>query len=134
MIAEYLGPVSVVLLLILAYFILSSLFIVKQQSAFLIERLGKFQSVRHAGLQFKFPMIDRIGGKVSLKIQQLDVPVETKTLDDVFVGVKVSVQYKIIRDKVFEAWYKLENPHDQITAYIFDVVRAQVPKMKLDDE
>jgi regulator of protease activity HflC (stomatin/prohibitin superfamily) len=81
----------------------------------------------------KIPLVDRISGRVSLKIQQLDVIVETKTLDDVFVKLKVSVQYVVIRDKVYEAFYKLEYPHEQITSYVFDVVRAEVPKMKLDD-
>ncbi|WP_461533982.1 SPFH domain-containing protein [Sinomicrobium sp.] len=112
---------------------LSSFFIVKQQTAVVIERFGRFQSIRHSGLQLKIPLVDRIAGRLSLKIQQLDVIVETKTLDDVFVKLKVSVQYVVIRDKVYEAFYKLEYPHDQITSYVFDVVRAEVPKMKLDD-
>ena len=114
-------------------FLLSFFFVVKQQTAFVIERFGKFQSVRNSGLQLKIPLVDRIAGRLSLKIQQLDVIVETKTLDDVFVKLKVSVQYVVIRDKVYEAFYKLEYPHDQITSYVFDVVRAEVPKMKLDD-
>ena len=94
---------------------------------------GKFRSVRRAGFQWKVPLIDRIAGRVSLKIQQLDVMVETKTADDVFVKLKVSVQYLILPDKVYDAFYKLDNPHAQITAYIFDVVRAEVPRLKLDD-
>ena len=108
-------------------------FVVKQQTAVIVERFGRFQSIRHSGLQLKIPLIDRIAGRVSIKIQQLDVIVETKTLDDVFVKLKVSVQYVIIRDKVYDAFYKLEYPHEQITSYVFDVVRAEVPKMKLDD-
>ncbi|MCR9263583.1 MAG: SPFH domain-containing protein [Flavobacteriaceae bacterium] len=108
-------------------------FIVKQQTAVVIERFGRFQSIRNSGLQMKIPLVDRIAGRLSLKIQQLDVIVETKTLDDVFVKLKVSVQYVVIRDKVYDAFYKLEYPHDQITSYVFDVVRAEVPKMKLDD-
>lgn len=113
--------------------IVSAFFVVKQQTAAIIERFGKFQSIRHSGLQLKIPLVDRIAGKLSLKIQQLDVIIETKTLDDVFVRLKVSVQYKVIRDKVYDAFYKLDYPHDQITSYVFDVVRAEVPKMKLDD-
>jgi len=96
-------------------------------------RLGKFHSVRRPGLHFKIPLIDSVSGRVSLKIQQLDVIVETKTKDDVFVKLKVSVQYKILPEAIYDAFYKLENPHDQITSYVFDVVRAEVPKMKLDD-
>ncbi|WP_296382706.1 SPFH domain-containing protein [Winogradskyella sp.] len=113
--------------------LISSFFVVKQQTSAIVERFGKFQSVRHSGLQLKIPLVDRIAGKLSLKIQQLDVIIETKTLDDVFVRLKVSVQYKVIRDKVYDAFYKLDYPHDQITSYVFDVVRAEVPKMKLDD-
>ncbi|WP_298340765.1 SPFH domain-containing protein [uncultured Algibacter sp.] len=113
--------------------LISSFFIVKQQTAAIIERFGRFQSIRHSGLQLKIPIVDRIAGKLSLKIQQLDVIIETKTLDDVFVRLKVSVQYKVIREKVYDAFYKLDYPHDQITSYVFDVVRAEVPKMKLDD-
>lgn len=113
--------------------LISAFFTVKQQTAVVIERFGKFESIRHSGLQLKIPLVDRVAGRLSLKIQQLDVIVETKTLDDVFVRLKVSVQYKVIRDKVYDAFYKLDYPHDQITSYVFDVVRAEVPKMKLDD-
>ena len=108
-------------------------FIVRQQSAATVERFGKFVSVRQSGLQIKIPIIDRVAGRVSLRVQQLDVVVETKTKDDVFVKIKVSVQYKVIKDKVFDAFYKLDFPQDQITSYVFDVVRAEVPKMILDD-
>ncbi|MBT8394795.1 MAG: SPFH domain-containing protein [Flavobacteriaceae bacterium] len=122
-------PIILIGLIIL----ISAFFIVKQQTAAIIERFGRFNSIRHSGLQIKIPLVDRIAGKLSLKIQQLDVLVETKTLDDVFVRLKVSVQYKVIREKVYDAFYKLDYPHDQITSYVFDVVRAEVPKMKLDD-
>ena len=125
----FLIPFIVIGLLIL----ISSFFIVKQQSAAIIERFGKFQSIRQSGLQMKIPLVDRVAGRLSLKIQQLDVIIETKTLDDVFVRLKVSVQYKVIKNKVYDAFYKLDYPHDQITSYVFDVVRAEVPKMKLDD-
>tara|TARA_Y100000991_G_scaffold214359_1_gene201906 strand:- start:1150 stop:2085 length:936 start_codon:yes stop_codon:yes gene_type:complete len=113
--------------------LLAAFFIVKQQTAAIIERFGRFQSIRHSGLQLKIPLIDRIAGRLSLKIQQLDVIVETKTRDDVFVRLKISVQYKVVKEKVYEAFYKLDYPHEQITSYVFDVVRAEVPKMKLDD-
>ena len=123
-----------VIFFLFGLFILFSLFFtVKQQTAVSIERFGKFQSIRHSGLQLKIPVIDKIAARISLKIQQLDVVVETKTLDDVFVKIKVSVQFVVIKDKVYDAIYKLEYPHDQITSYVFDVVRAEVPKMKLDD-
>ena len=118
----------------LAFILLFGIFfIVKQQSAAIVERFGRFIGVRHSGLQLKIPIVDRIAGRVSLRVQQLDVVVETKTKDDVFVKIKVSVQYKVIKDKVFDAFYKLDFPQDQITSYVFDVVRAEVPKMILDD-
>ena len=110
----------------------AALFTVKQQTAIIIERFGKFLSIRQSGLHFKIPLIDRIAGRISLKIQQLDVLIETKTKDDVFVKLKVSVQFKVIKLKAYDAFYKLDFPHDQITSYVFDVVRAEVPKMKLD--
>ena len=122
-----------ILLLTLLLLLFGTFFIVKQQSAAVIERFGKFVSVRHSGLQLKIPVIDRVAGRLSLRIQQLDVVIETKTKDDVFVKVKVSVQYKVIKDKVYDAFYKLDFPEDQITSYVFDVVRAEVPKMILDD-
>ena len=114
-------------------FLLSTFFPVRQQTAVSVERFGKFESIRHSGLQMKIPIIDKVAARISLKIQQLDVIVETKTLDDVFVKIKVSVQFVVIKEKVYDAIYKLEYPHDQITSYVFDVVRAEVPKMKLDD-
>lgn len=113
--------------------IYGAVFIVKQQTAVIIETFGRFGSIRQSGLQFKVPLVQRIAGRLSLKIQQLDVIIETKTLDDVFVKLKVSVQFKVIKSKVEDAFYKLDYPHDQITSYVFDVVRAEVPKMKLDD-
>lgn len=125
------GLYFIYLIALIALF--SSFFIVKQQTSVIVERFGRFLSIRNSGLQMKIPLVDRIAGKVSLKIQQLDVIVETKTKDDVFVKLKVSVQYVVIKEKVYEAFYKLEYPHDQITSYVFDVVRAEVPKMKLDD-
>lgn len=127
------GLLPIGLFLLLLVIVTGSVFIVKQQTAAIIERFGKFQSIRQSGLQLKVPVMDRIAGKLSLKIQQLDVIVETKTKDDVFVRLKISVQYKVIKEKVYDAFYKLDFPHEQITSYVFDVVRAEVPKMILDD-
>ena len=125
----YLIPIVFLTLIVL----ISAVFTVKQQTAAIIETFGRYSNVRQSGLQFKIPLIQRIAGRLSLKIQQLDVIVETKTKDDVFVRLKVSVQYKVIKEKVYDAFYKLDYPHDQITSYVFDVVRAEVPKMILDD-
>ena len=126
-------PSLFIFIVIAVLIIFASYFIVKQQTAAVIETFGRFTSVRHSGFHLKIPGVQRIAGRLRLKIQQLDVIIETKTLDDVFVKIKVSVQYKVIRDKVYDAFYKLDYPHDQITSYVFDVVRAEVPKMKLDD-
>ena len=115
------------------FFLYKCFFIVKQQTSGVVERLGKFQSVRSSGFQLKIPVIDAVVGRINLKVQQLDVMVETKTKDDVFVKLKVSVQYQVMKSKVYEAFYKLESPRAQITSYVFDVVRAEVPKMKLDE-
>lgn len=111
----------------------SGIFTVKQQTAAILERFGKFQRISNSGLHFKVPIIDQIAGRINLKVQQLDVLVETKTKDDVFVKLKISVQFQVIAARVYDAFYKLENSNDQITSYVFDVVRAEVPKMKLDD-
>ncbi len=127
------NPIFIALLVIGLIILFSSFFTVKQQTAVVVERFGKFLSIRNSGLQLKVPIIDRIAGRVNLRIQQLDVIIETQTKDNVFVKMKVSVQFKVIPEHVYEAFYKLEYPHDQITAYVFDVVRAEVPKLILDD-
>lgn len=124
---------TIIITIALILLVFSSAFIVKQQSAAVLERFGKFLNIRHAGLQFKIPLVDRVASRLSLRIQQLDVIVETKTKDDVFVHLKISVQFQIQREHVYDAFYKLQNPQEQITAFIFDVVRAEVPKMILDD-
>jgi regulator of protease activity HflC (stomatin/prohibitin superfamily) len=126
-------PIAIVIIVLIGLAVFASFFIVKQQTAAIIETFGKFTSIRQSGFQLKIPGIQKVAGRLSLKIQQLDVIVETKTKDDVFVKLKVSVQYKVIYEKVYDAFYKLDYPHEQITSYVFDVVRAEVPKMKLDD-
>lgn len=111
----------------------ASFFTVKQATAAIVERLGKFHSVRHSGLHLKIPFVDQVTKRMNLRIQQLDVIIDTKTLDNVFIRMKVSVQYQVIKEQVADSFYKLENPENQITSYVFDVVRAEVPKLKLDD-
>ncbi len=106
--------------------------IVRQQQSAVIERLGKYQRTAGPGFHIKIPFLDQVSGRVNLRVQQLDVKVETKTLDDVFVHLKVSVQYQVAKNNVYGAFYELEEPTTQITAYVFDVVRAEVPKLKLD--
>lgn len=117
--------------IIILYF-LAGLFVVRQQNIAIIERFGKFLRMVQPGLHVRLLFIDQISGYVNLRIQQLDVLVETKTEDNVFVKIKVSVQYRVLQDKCYDAFYRLENPETQIESYVFDVVRAKVPNMELD--
>ena len=118
---------------LLIYLMFMIFFTVEQQSNYIIERFGKFVRVAYPGLNVKIPIIEQIRGKVSLRIMQLNVEVETKTLDNVFVKIITAVQYKILPEKIYQAFYVLDNSESQIQSYVFDVVRARVPKIKLDD-
>lgn len=120
-------------LFILLIVFLKSIMIIPERQAWVIQRLGKFSRISSPGFKLKIPIVESIASKENLRIMQLDVDVETKTLDDVFVNLKISVQYRIIREKVYEAFYELDDPHGQIASYIFDEVRAEVPKLGLDD-
>ena len=126
-----------VVLGVVGLFALISLFMafftVEQQSVAIVTRFGKFARVAQPGLNFKTPWIEWVGGIVDLRVKQLPVEVETKTADNVFVKVKVAVQYFVLPDKVYDAYYKLSNAKQQIESFVYDVVRAQVPKMKLDE-
>ena len=126
-------PVTIIVLAVIGFLLFDSVFIVKSQTAALIERLGKYHSTAHEGLNFKVPFVDRIVVRRNLKIMQQDIEVETKTKDNVFVKTKVSVQYQIIRDKVHDSYYRLSDPIAQIESYIFDVVRSEIPKLTLDE-
>lgn len=127
------GAFVIIVILLVVATILSGLFTVRQQTSAIVERFGRFQRIASAGLNLKIPFIDHIAGRVSLRIQQLDVRVETKTKDNVFVFVIVSVQYYVLPSKVVDAFYKLQDPQAQITSFVFDTVRARVPSMILDD-
>ena len=111
-----------------------TVYMVKQQTAVVIERLGKFHKVSRPGLQFKIPLIDSIAGNINLKVRELPVEVETKTKDDVFVKIIVSVQFFVVNsiEGIEDSFYKLNNPERQIQSYVFDSIRSEVPKMELD--
>ena len=126
----YLIAIPVVIVISL---LLRMVFIVRHQTSAVIERFGRFNRVSSSGLRWKIPLIERVAGRLSLRIQQLDVKVETKTKDNVFVNVVVSVQHMVIPQKVFDAFYKLQQPEAQITSYVYDVVRARVPGIELDN-
>src|SRR5579864_2372531 len=113
--------------------ILSGFFQVQTAEAVVVQRMGKFLQVANAGINFKMPWLDQIAGRIDLRVQQLALDVETKTKDNVFVKIPVSVQYHVIPDKVYEAFYKLANPKQQISSYVFNVILGHVPKMILDD-
>ena len=113
--------------------VLSGFFQVRTAEAVVIQRMGKFLRVATAGINFKLPWLDQIAGRIDLRVQQLALDVETKTKDNVFVRIPVSVQYHVIPEKVFEAFYKLANPKQQISSYVFNVILGHVPRMNLDD-
>jgi len=118
----------VVLLLLIA-----SVRIVPQQSVYLVELFGRYRRMLTPGLNFIIPLIEQVAHKQSMRTRQLDVDVETKTNDNVFVVVRVSVQYRVSNEtSVYNAFYQLENPEWQMQSYVFDTVRAQIPKQNLD--
>jgi len=126
------APLAILVLIFVLALLGGSFFMVEQAQVALIERFGRFARTARAGLNFKLPMVERRAGRLSLRVQQLNVKVETKTSDNVFVDIVVSVQYHVVEGNEFEAFYKLTNPEQQITAHVFDAVRAQVPTMTLD--
>lgn len=125
--------VPIIIGVILLVLIFKAVVMVTEQTAYIIERFGKFTRVAHSGLGFIVPFIDRKAAVMNLRVQQLDVTIETKTKDDVFVNLQVSVQYSVARVMAKEAYYSMDNAKSQIASYIFDDVRAEVPKLELDD-
>jgi regulator of protease activity HflC (stomatin/prohibitin superfamily) len=111
----------------------ATFFTVEQRTTALVQRLGKFVREAGPGIRVKIPFVDTVVGRVNLRVQQLDVEIETKTEDNVFVRMVVAVQYYVLPEKVYDAFYRLDDASRQITSFVFDVVRAQVPKIKLDD-
>lgn len=103
---------------------------VSQQSVAIIQRFGKHHKIAGAGFHWLNPFTDAVVARLDLRINELTVRVESKTHDNVFVHMSVAVQYAI-KDP-YDAYYKLSNPRAQIESYVFDVVRARVPKLKLD--
>jgi regulator of protease activity HflC (stomatin/prohibitin superfamily) len=129
------GSILFFLLLCLFIFgalVLASVFVVKQQTVVLVERFGRFVRVAQPGLNFRIPFVEQLRGPASLRVLQLDVRAETKTQDNVFVHITISVQYRIIEDRVYDAYYRLADPVRQINSYVFDVIRARVPRISID--
>jgi regulator of protease activity HflC (stomatin/prohibitin superfamily) len=132
-----LGTVALFLFVIAVIFVLSivlgSFFTVETAQVAIVQRLGKFARVAGPGLNWKTPYLETVVRRLSMKVQQFDVQVETKTQDNVFVQIPVSIQYKIIPEGVEAAFYKLSDPVKQIESMVYNVVLGHVPKMKLDD-
>lgn len=107
---------------------------INQSTVAVRERFGKYDDILEPGCHC-VPWVtgSKLAGLVSLRLQQLDVRCETKTKDNVFVNVVASVQYRVLANKAYDAFYKLSNPRTQIQAYVFDVIRGAVPKLELDD-
>jgi len=128
---------SFILLIVIAFvavlLFVNSYFTVRQQSCAIVERFGRYVRTAPAGLRFKIPFIDSIVKRISLRVQQLLVEIETKTADNVFVKVLVAVQYRVLQGSEADATYKLDDHEEQIKSYVLDVVRAKVPKMNLDE-
>ncbi len=124
-----------VLLVFGLYIVFSGLFTVEQQTNAIVERFGKFNKICGPGLNFKVPLIDTVAGRVTHRVRELEVDVETKTSDDVFVNLVIAVQFFVRedRDTVYAAHYRLMNPREQMRSYVFDTVRALVPEMEVDN-
>lgn len=125
--------ISAISVLFIIFIFFSTVKLVQEKTAKIVQRLGGFARILHPGVNFCVPFLETIAGTVNLKVQQLDIHIETKTKDNVFVKLQVSVHVQIVKSKVREAFYELDNPYNQISSYIFDTVRAEVPKLDLDD-
>jgi len=115
--------------------LLSGLFTVEQQTRAIVERFGRFLKIAGPGLNFKVPLIDRVAGRVTHRVRELEIKVESKTKDDVFVDLLIAVQFFVREtdDSVRAAYYRLTSPEQQISSFVFDTVRALVPEMPVDN-
>ncbi|RBP99058.1 SPFH domain-containing protein [Bifidobacterium xylocopae] len=123
----------VVLVVLLVLVLVSGVFVVPQQQAYIIERFGKFHRVALAGLHVKVPFVDRVATRTNLRVNQLNVKLETKTRDNVFVTVVVSTQYRVDPPNVATAYYELQDPAGQLRSYMEDALRSAIPSLTLDD-
>ena len=126
-------PFAIVLIVIVVLLLCSALYVVPQQQAYIIERFGKFHKVQYAGLRMKIPFVDRIAQKTNMRVSQLNVKLETKTLDNVFVTVVASTQFRVAPESVATAYYELQDPAGQLRSYMEDALRSAIPALTLDD-
>lgn len=120
----------VIVAIILAPF---TFFTVRTSEVAVVERFGKFNRMAQPGLNVKIPIFDWVAGRVSLRVSQLNLVMETKTSDNVFVTIPISVQTRVRNETVFDAFYKLANPGEQIKSYVEQVILGHVPSMTLDN-
>ena len=121
-------------LMVAGFIVISSLYVVKQQSVAIIERFGRYQKISDSGIHMRAPFgIDKIAARVQLRVLQSEIVVETKTQDNVFVTMNVATQYRVNESNVKDAYYKLMRPESQIKSYIEDALRSSVPKLTLDE-
>ncbi len=125
------GPLIIIVLLIVL--LSAALFVVPQQQAYIIERFGKFLKVQFAGIHIRIPFVDRIAMKTNMRVNQLNVQLETKTLDNVFVTVVASTQFRVNPNDVATAYYELRDPAGQLRSYMEDALRSAIPALSLDD-
>ena len=125
------GPLIIIVLLIVL--LSAALFVVPQQQAYIIERFGKFLKVQFAGIHIRIPFVDRIAMKTNMRVNQLNVQLETKTLDNVFVTVVASTQFRVNPNDVATAYYELRDPAGQLRSYMEDALRSAIPALTLDD-
>jgi len=123
-----------VLLAVVAFvLVLGNFFTVNTAQVAVITRFGRFLRVANPGLNWKLPFIDSIAGRVSLRVNQIALTMETKTKDNVFVTIPISVQSRVRPDKVYDAYYRLSSPAEQIQSYVEQVILGTVPGMTLDE-
>ena len=122
---------TIALLIIIIAIVVASIIIVKQQNVYIIERFGKFNRLAESGLRFRIPLIENVAKVVELRIRQLDLTIESKTKDNVFVTIPVSVQFKV--SDPYKSYYSLEAPEAQISAYVLDKVRSALSQLNLDE-
>jgi regulator of protease activity HflC (stomatin/prohibitin superfamily) len=122
-----------VLFLIVLFMVLGSFFTVNTAQVAVITRFGRFLRVANPGLNWKMPFIDTVAGMISLRVNQINLTMETKTKDNVFVTIPISVQNRVRPEKVYDAFYKLANPVEQIQSYVEQVILGHVPGMTLDE-
>ena len=124
---------AIIVLVLVLVLLVESVFIVPQQQAYVIERFGKFNKVRFAGIHLRIPLVDRIAMKTNMRVSQLNVQLETKTLDNVFVTVVASTQFRVNPENVATAYYELRDPSGQLRSYMEDALRSAIPSLTLDD-